>query len=82
MRSSEPRVERGRPGPQRVEPLALPGAGRALALPETIIGVLIALQFPPGLLGQNKAPLQLALACFGIGYMALRAAAPLQRPCP
>lgn len=66
-----------------VTPLALPhaaglaGAGR-LRLPETVAGVALALQFPPGLLGHCAMPIQLALTVGAIGYMALRSGAALQ----
>ena len=81
MRSSEATVDGRRSGRPPLDLAGLPGAsdGRELALPETILGVLIALQFAPGMLGHCKAPLQLAVACAGIGYMAMRAAAPLRR---
>ena len=42
-------------------------------------GVLIALQFAPGLLGHCLAPIHLVLATIGICYMAMRSSAPLQR---
>jgi len=55
------------------------GDRATLSRVETLVGVFIALQFPPGMLGHSWIPVQLALSIGGIGYMALRGPQPLAR---
>lgn len=62
-----------------MERLDTAGPPSYLAFAETLFAVLIALQFPPGLLGHNAIPVQLALAALGIAYIALRGPDPLYR---